>query len=374
MKKILKFSCISGLNAGDVIISEVLTELLHTNYKVETIDIINSNFDARSRVENPSEYKVPESRPIRNVLARHVRKAQYILRHKKTLSKKISEADIVIIGGGQLIDDYASGHMLFMIDEISKLCRKHQKRLVINFVGVSQLMKKNHKVILRVMLSTDAFNVRDERSKDRLLAISRSFSRVTIAPDPVLLVSDMRTSQCRARTKIGINVMNLNRITKQEVQNLDTLAANLSELSRKTGLGLKIINTAYGEDLTIAHRLKLKLKCLGIEVSEINVFGINDVASAYSDISLMISNRMHSGIISLSYSIPTLIYNWHPKVTSLLEGIAGDQFSNMVLQDANANPNEVIEKFNRLKHANLPSIVDIKKYEIKKFVDETFYT
>ena len=311
---------------------------------------------------------------MRNALARYVRKAQYLLRHKYSLSKKISEADIVTIGGGQLIDDYASGHMLFMIDEIAKLCHKHRKRLVINFVGVSQLMKKNHKVIVRVLLTSSTFNVRDERSKDRLLAISSSFSRVTIAPDPVLLVSDMRRSSCSTRTKIGINVMNLNRVTKQEVQNLDTLAVNLSELSRKTGLGLKIINTAYGDDLTIAHRLKLKLERLGSEVSEVNVFGINDVANAYSDVSLMISNRMHSGIISLSYSIPTLIYNWHPKITSLLEGIVGDHFSNMVLQDANADPKEVIEKFGFLEQTDLSSVVELRKGEIKKFMNETFDT
>lgn len=360
IKKIAKFSCMSGLNAGDVIISEAISRILENNYVIENFDIQDSVFSATNRLNASRKYHVPNDYWLRNTLASQVRILQYYLKWHSLVVKRVKDADIVIIGGGQIIDDYGSGHMFFRIFNLAKLCEKYQKKLFISCVGVSKINAHNYSKLRKIMLISTDFTVRDEASRKRLIDVDPLFEDVKVAPDPVFLAPYLVNFTKKPTRYLGVNVMNLNRVLKKEIQDCKTLAENLSTLARKLELDIKIILTAYGDDLNVANELIQRLRKLDLEPNISPIHGLEDAASVFSDVDFMLSNRMHSAILSLSFGIPTMIYDWHPKITALFVEVFGKSADNFLLKSPNVEWTEVSTKY-----------VELKKMDIEKLLAPT---
>ncbi|MBB1318434.1 polysaccharide pyruvyl transferase family protein [Shewanella sp. SR43-4] len=341
--EVLKFSCVSGLNSGDDLISYVIEEEFKVEHSIKSLDIMGLKFDLKSRINSKNIHKVPRNNKYRNHLAGFIRWCDYRLNHRNKFISAIKSSELVIIGGGQIIDDSATGHMLYRIMDIIKICHSLHVPVIISFVGVSQLSSKNFNKLKKLAPYLEKFCVRDSKSLIRLKENNINARVTNLIADPVFNISkwvDLKNTDIKY---IGVNIMNLNAVIGVEDQSLETCSRNLIKIALELDLGVRLILTSFGQDLDMARILENHFKNANYPIDIKFVTTPESVTEAYSGVEIMLSHRMHSSIIAMSYGIPCLAYNWHTKVEGLEKLVNSESSILKIHQDINFESHLLLE-------------------------------
>lgn len=315
--KVLKFSCVSGLNSGDDLISYVIEQEFKIQHTIKSLDIMGLKFDLKARMNSKSTHNIPKNNKYRNRLAAFVRWCDYRLNYRNKFISAIKSSELVIIGGGQIIDDTATGHMLFRIMDIIKICHKSHIPVMIAFVGVSKLSCENFSKLKKLAPYLERFCVRDSISLARIKENNINAGVTNFIADPVFNISKWIDLNISDAKYIGVNIMNLNAVLSIEKQDIRISAENLIKIAKELDLKVRLILTSFGQDLDMARDLECHFKSANYPIDIKLVTTPQSVTEAYSGVSIMFSHRMHSSIIAMSYDIPCLAYNWHTKVEGL---------------------------------------------------------
>lgn len=372
--KVLKFSCVSGLNSGDDLISYVIEEEFKVKHSIISLDILGLKFDLENRINSKNIHRVPNNNKLRNFLAGFVRWCDYRLNHRIKFRSAIKSSELVIIGGGQIIDDFATGHMLYRIIDIIKICRSFNVPVIIGFVGVSQLSNKNFNKLESLAPYLDKFCVRDSKSLARLKENNINARETNLVADPVFNISKWVSLNNSETKYIGVNIMNLNSVLGIKDQNLETCAKNLIDIAKDLHLEVRLILTSFGQDLDMARELEKHFKNANHRIDIKFVTTPESVAEAYTGVEIMFSHRMHSSIIAMSYGIPCLAYNWHTKVEGLEKLVNKDAKILKIHEDLNFESHLFIERANAMllsKHSNDFDLKNIKSDINNYFSDIT---
>lgn len=368
--KVLKFSCVSGLNSGDDLISYVIEQEFNTEHSIESLDIMGLKFDLKGRMNSKKTHKVPKNNKYRNRLAALVRWCDYRISHRKKFISAIKSSELVFIGGGQIIDDTATGHMLYRIMDIIKICHKAHVPVMIGFVGVSNLRRKNLSKLKKLAPYLERFCVRDSNSLVRIKENNINAGVTNFIPDPVFNISkwvDLNSSDTKY---IGVNIMNLNSVLGFEEQNIRTSAENIIIIAKELHLEVRLILTSFGQDLDMARKFESHFKNFNYPINIKFVTTPESVSEAYSGVEIMFSHRMHSSIIAMSYGIPCLAYNWHTKVEGLAKLVNNKSDILKIHEDLNFESSFILEnaKVMILKKNNN----ELDLGSIKSDIDEYF--
>jgi len=342
--KILKFSCVSGLNSGDDLISYVMERRFEKRHLICSLDILGQEFDLDKRLKSKATHRLPALSKPRNLLAAFIRWVAYKVLHRNRIKRSIKDNDFVIIGGGQIIDDFATGHMFYRIVDIVNICKKLNVPVSVCFVGVSELSPGNFRKLRNMATYLQEFSVRDSESLLKMERNSIQGNSINVIPDPVFTISDwIYLSNVRVEY-VGINIMNLNRIMMIEDQDLRVCAKNLKVFSQHLGLKIRLILTSYGDDLDMARELKVQLQGIGVPVDTKLVTTAESVSEAYSGVEIMLSHRMHSSIIAMSFGIPCMIFNWHTKIKGLVQLVERESSLVSMHQDVNFDSETLLKE------------------------------
>ena len=168
--------------------------------------------------------------------------------------------------------------------------------------------------------------------------------------------------------------MNLSKfIKKSENFSIQQIAMNLSKIAEHYKMSIKIINTSFGEDLTITELLKNEFYKLNNHhlISICNIIDEKDLNNAFCDVKFFLACRMHSSIFSQSYNIPTLVYPWHPKVYHLQKIIYDKELKTSLIENPNFDYCEIINKIELLNNQKLNHSIIVIKQKIKNQFIET---
>jgi len=109
--------------------------------------------------------------------------------NSKELVKAIQDSDLVVMGGGPLMDL----NELFMVEYAFKKAKKLGKKTALLGIGVGPLFQKKYrKSVLNISLHSDVIILRDSKSKDNLEEIFTEFNKefkneqVTTSYDPAV--------------------------------------------------------------------------------------------------------------------------------------------------------------------------------------------
>ena len=207
--------------------------------------------------------------------------------------------------------------------------------------------------------------MRDENNKHICNQFKENLNKeIKVVLDPAFIVSDIQIKKNIDVKYIGFNFMNYSKIVNNSNFDVDKIVTNIKIIHEYYKLPIKIINTTYGEDLSIATIIRDKAIRLNIDLINFNIKHVEDLPIAFSDLSFFFASRMHSSIFAMSYNIPTLIYPWHPKVQYLQELLFNKQHKWTLLKSENFNPGEIIEKINNYGKLNLCEVVRRHKINI----------
>lgn len=247
----------------------------------------------------------------------------YYFKNINQIIKAISNTDILISGGGSLLQDKTSNFSLYYYLFILILAKLFFKKTVIFAQGIEPIRKKiNEKLLKFVLKKMDFVSVRDENSKkylEKLGIKSELFS------DPVYSI--LQETQI-SNKKEGL-VVQLRKTKNIDENFLNNLAKQIIKNYKGT---IKILPLQETLDAEICEKFKNILNNLNVSSKIILKTSISDTIQSINNSECMISTRLHGAIVSNALQTKTFTLNYDEKLKTLskelnIQNINLDDFS-----------------------------------------------
>lgn len=296
----------------------------------------------------------------------------------KAVVKTIKESDMLISGGGSLLQDVTSGKTVPYYLAIVKIAQFYKKKVVFYSQGIGPVNKAYSRwMIKKVVNKVDGIFVRDSASKKLLEEIGVK-KTIGEALDPVLGIELPEEKEASKSDKVvGIYI----RPWKDEAhdKNLkDSLVPGLIYLLEK-GYKLCFIPMHYEQDLEIAKEIAKEVK----EVAKTNekidkenleanikvvdkMLSIKEVLVYTASFDLVIGMRLHSLIMAAASKVPVMALSYDPKVTEFMKEIEVSHCLDTVSlnQEGFMKELKTVEASKEEQRSHLEEILKIKKERI----------
>lgn len=330
-------------NLGDGVIADNLEDFLLRESDCEvTICDISYRTEVSTSVnkENKLDFFMSLPKIIRQLFVVTFFTLKYLTKGRKYLSKRIKDADLLCVGGGQLISDVDLNFPIKLYFLI-RVAERYNIPTKIISVGVANKWNWISKALMgRVLRShtVSLVSVRDELSKENL-AKYFDYTDSIILPDPALMslyVKEYTESKQRKDDKnfIGVGIADLNALNysadKLSLRENNKSLHYLEIIKMINNLGFRAILFTNGatEDERYLHSELLPIldsELLDFEVAErprTTVELVNIIRNTKG----LIAFRLHANIIATSFSIPCFAIGWDNKVNSFFKYINAEEY------------------------------------------------
>lgn len=239
----------------------------------------------------------------------------------KEIAKAIKASDLLISGGGSLLQDVTSNKVIPYYLGIVKIAQFYKKPVVFYSQGIGPVAKGLGKWLVKTVGNkvTQIF-VRDEGSKALLETIGVKKAPITVTIDPVLGIKakpelvDKLAPNLVAGKKVGIYI----RPWKNDKELVDKLK-EVSKYIVDRGYDLYLMPMYHKEDLSISEELASNL---GEHVHVISQeMTIDEVVAYTSQFDFILGMRLHSLIMAHAVGVPMIGLSYDPKVASFLNEV-----------------------------------------------------
>lgn len=301
----------------------------------------------------------------------------------KEVAKVIKESDLLVSGGGSLLQDVTSSKTIPYYLAIVKIAQFYKKKVVFYSQGIGPVDKSTSRwLIKKVVNKVDGIFVRDPKSKALLEEIGVK-KPVSVAIDPVLGLGkgEVEDSSKKVPPTVGIYI----RPWQDEAHDknmLDSMTEGLTDLLAK-GYNLCFIPMHYEQDREIAKKLAKEVEDMAlnkqiiaktevnrIEVNRIEVIDknltIKEVLAYTASFEFVIGMRLHSLIMAAATYVPMLGLSYDPKVTAFIQEVQVPYCIN-TNELTKENFNEQLKKLEENKieqKANLQKVLEEKQERI----------
>jgi polysaccharide pyruvyl transferase CsaB len=305
-------------NAGDeAILSAIMTSIMDRNN--------DSEFTALSF--NPLE--TTNSHMI-NAIYRPDFGPKWFSTNLRVMLSSIKNSDLVIIGGGGLLEDK---HNYFSIPRYLHtviLAKIYNKPVMYYSIGVGPIKNKIGKLLVGIITQfVDLITVRDIQSKNTLVSLGIRPECITVVPDPVFSLKPIKESDAKKiflsekislsqKPLIGISVRSLEWGKLPE----DEFALFLDTISKK--YNATIIFIPFGYD-GVPTDLDISMNIINKMTQEVyiikNKYHPEEIMGLIGELDFFIGMRFHSVILCSLMGVPVLGISYLPKVNSILNSL-----------------------------------------------------
>lgn len=273
-------------NFGDEAIAKVLTGRLKKS-GAEKITLISSNPEKTAQIHQVASCKMLD------------------------FWKSLCEADVLISGGGSLLQDVTSVKSLIYYLGVIYSALILGKKVEIFAQGIGPINSKIGQILTRFALSrADKISVRDKKSQE-LLKEWRIESE--LVKDPILELELPHKNQIGV---VGIQLRNYPTLTDKFLNRLaEEIVKNFADKK------IQIISLQDSVDLEVCEKFARILKINGREnnVEVVNNLTINDVFECISNLEYLVAMRFHANVVGIKAGVKTLAINYDIKVKKLAE-------------------------------------------------------
>ena len=233
----------------------------------------------------------------------------------------LAEADILISGGGSLLQDVTSLKSLIYYLGVIYTALLFGKKVEIFAQGIGPINSKIGQLLTKVALKfAYKISVRDKKSQELLKSWGISSELVK---DPVFnmnltpsvpLTREVSEKQSGVNNKgiVGIQLRDFPTLTDEFLQKL---AHNVKE--NYTDKKIQIISLQDSIDLRVCEKFASMLEPLQVEV--LSGLSIDEVIETVSKLECLIAMRFHANVIAIKFGIKTIPINYDIKVKKLAE-------------------------------------------------------
>lgn len=266
----------------------------------------------------------------------------------------IANCDVLISGGGSLLQDATSFKSLMYYSTIIRIAQFFKKKVIIFAQGIGPLTRpKSQKIVKEVISKANYVTVRDSKSLDM---VKRWGIHADEVSDPVY------SFQIGEGTPEGIVGVQL----RDYVTMNDTLLMKLAQQIVTDFSDRKIEIYAFQKeiDLNICKVFQKMLKQLNpqIKTEVFHSLPKNDFIYQISRCEYMIAMRYHALLIALKLGVKPLAINYDAKVT----GLAYDAMIPLVTMEAKEDFGEAFDKMKALDRQKLLQFANSKTFDWSK--------
>lgn len=263
-------------NAGDEMIHEVLKERLMSGGHIVT-----------SLVKNPEREDEIDRNNFREIYS------------------TLKRSDILISGGGGLLQDKTSSRSLYYYLWIIRTAQKLHKKTAILAQGIGPINNAiNKKIIGRIINKVDLITVRDEVSKE-ILEECGVRQDIYVTGDLGFLYKGYENGFNDRGFVIASFGKHPNPPSFETIMNI------LNFVTVATGLSIYLVPLYPAQDLEISNKIK--------EVTGFKILTLpyKALPSLFKKSELAIGTRYHLVVLSISNGVPCITFSYDPKVSSI---------------------------------------------------------
>ncbi|WP_211464146.1 polysaccharide pyruvyl transferase family protein [Collimonas silvisoli] len=327
-------------NLGDGVIYENIRELLLErlpNAHISALDIAGRDDFSVAAVSRKSLiHKVPKLLLPSAVCLYFA--LQYVLRWRRKWTERLAGADLVMIGGGQLLLDVHLNFpvKLFLLSCILKTVGKSGKVAVFG-VGVSPSMSTAGTWLLRRTwrnLAPVYVSTRDSASAENLQRILARPLDVSVTPDPGVYSQQTFAAFLPQRGPgniLGICISSPLELNQSDLEKQDygrRIGAYFLELARQasaSGYQVHLFTNGAPEDEVFKNMLAADLspgQVLNLPRPALPAQLVANISRCGG----VIAHRLHANIVAYSLDIPSIGLSWDSKVQSFFSLTGRDDF------------------------------------------------
>ncbi|MBR2182629.1 MAG: polysaccharide pyruvyl transferase CsaB [Acidaminococcaceae bacterium] len=263
-----------------------------------------------------------------NTIAKHQVKSLYRFAAVRLL-RAIGEADLVISGGGSLLQDVTSMRSLLYYLSIIAAAKWKGRKVMLFAQGIGPIRNRFMRVLTRMVVNkADLITVRDRDSAEELERMGVSAVKVDVTADPVLMLNPESRVAGKTILKeagldpykpiIGVSV----RVWPDNQRCLKQLAAALGTLSEKYNAQIAILPLQVSMDLKDSQLLQSYLPDIRNKVALLQGdYSTEEFLSIIGSFRLLIGMRLHALIFAAVMKVPLMAISYDPKVDSFLKAI-----------------------------------------------------
>lgn len=286
-------------NLGDEALLDVIVQRLRAAYPGGSIDVLSADPAGTAARLNV------EATPRADLSA---------------VRRSIERADVVLSGGGGLLQNVTSLKSLIYYAGIVRTATRAQKRTMIFAQSIGPLDFWGRAVVRAFCGGVAAATVRDERSR-KLLASLLPNVRVERTADPVFLFEpDATPLDLEAEGLAGDGPLVLVSVRKwpHNEATVTLLAAVVDRLAKEHGAQVAFLPLGGPPDAEVSTNVIRRAKSTPVLLPEVT---LGHAAQIIARSSLVIGMRLHALIIAARLGVPFAAIPYDPKVSSLLDDL-----------------------------------------------------
>lgn len=245
----------------------------------------------------------------------------------KEVIEAIKNCNLLISGGGSLLQDVTSTRSLLYYIALMKLGKVCNKPIMVYANGIGPINKKINRIITRNILNkVDFITLRDRDSEEFVKELKVKNKNIRVTADPVFtleasddsLVDEIFVKEGVPLDKplVGVSIRNWT----NEEKLIDTLSDAIEYIISNYDANVVLVPMHYPEDLPISMKLLDKVnnkRCTVIS----DRYSVEDIMAIIKRFEMIIAMRLHSLIYAATQNVPMVGIAYDPKIEGFLKFI-----------------------------------------------------
>ncbi len=236
--------------------------------------------------------------------------------------RELARADLLISGGGTLLQDATSTRSLLYYLTVIRTARALGVPVMLYANGIGPIRRPLNRWLVRQVISgVQAITLRDAESEALLAGLGVRGPRVEVTADPVFSLRPAARARALAilaeegaasgRPLAGISLRPWH-VAPPE----DLVAALADELSGRLGLQVVFIPMQHSRDLDLAQRVRSRMR--GPAVVLRGQYSAEELLAVTGELRVLVGMRLHSLIFAAARGVPVVGIAYDPKVEAFL--------------------------------------------------------
>ncbi|MGI6066839.1 MAG: polysaccharide pyruvyl transferase CsaB [Bacillota bacterium] len=283
---------------------------------------------------------------------------------KKGISEGIKECDLFISGGGSLLQDVTGSKSILYYLALIRLALWYQKPVMFYAQGIGPVKRSwARKLLARVVNRVDLITVRDEDSRDDLLAMGVQKPPIYVTADPVLgWESDDETTPgevlCRAgaekKPAVGVSLRDWEGLKLKEI-------AQVCDWLAERGFQVVLLPFHFPGDIAICRDVAKLMKQEHCLVKE--NLSPAEMMNLVGKMHLIIGMRLHALIMAAARGVPFVGLSYDPKVERFSRQVgqtAGCTVENLTATFLQAQVEQILANYRPIKRDLTDKTAELK--------------
>lgn len=229
--------------------------------------------------------------------------------HANEIMSAIKRCDIVICGGGTILQDITSSRSLYYYLVIIWFAQKNHKKIVFFSNGFGPInINKNKSITSKICNRANDIIVRDEKSKSMMIEMGIN-KKIQVSTDIVFNLE--KKNNIMKQNKIAISL----RAWKYSKKFTNDIAKTINKLIDK-GYSIDLISLHKNKDEKVLNYIFERIDKKKY-VSLYKGKNYRQVMNRIGEARIMIGMRLHANIFALINDVPIITINYDPKIEAL---------------------------------------------------------